>query len=277
MLTRLKSWLFTPATRPERFANAAVVSADTLIMDLEDAVAPADKASARATALRHLDSAPGEPARVLRINGIGTRHGLSDLTALLDAGRFPDAVLLPKVESPWDLEFVDRLLTQAGASTQLVALIESARGVDAVNESLAASKRVVAAMLGAADLAADYGCAGVAPNLVWARARLVSAAAQARIDAIDSPWFDLKDDTGFAADITQAVAMGFAGKAAIHPRQIPAINHAFTPSDADVAHARAVLAVNRAGVGQVDGAMVDEAVARKARRILAQANLPTTD
>ncbi|PYE23119.1 (S)-citramalyl-CoA lyase [Paraburkholderia silvatlantica] len=276
MPTSLRSWLFTPATRPERFAKAASVAADILIMDLEDSVALADKDRARSIALRTLNTTSEGPARVIRVNALGTRTGLADLTAILQSEAIPDLLLLPKVESPVQLQIIDRLLTEAGAPTALVALIESARGVDASHESLSATPRLRAAMLGAADLAADYGCDGRAPNLLIARARLISAAARACVDAIDSPWFDLHDDAGFQRDVEQAVEMGFVGKAAIHPRQVATINSAFTPTAEQVEHARSVLAVNAAGVGLLDGAMIDEAVARKARRVLAAAGLSTS-
>jgi (S)-citramalyl-CoA lyase len=275
MPTSLKSWLFTPATRPERFAKAAAVAADMLIIDLEDAVASADKSRARSIALQTLCTPADGPRRVVRINALGTRTGLADLAALLESETAPDYLLLPKVESPVQLQIVDRLLTETGVTTALVALIESARGVDAAHESLAAMPRLRAAMLGAADLAADYGCDGAAHNLVVARAKLISAAVRSGVEAIDSPWFDLHDDAGLQRDIDMAVAMGFSGKAAIHPRQVTPINRAFAPTAEQIAHARSVLAVNEAGVGQLDGAMVDEAFARKARRVLTAAGIPT--
>lgn len=275
MPTSLKSWLFTPATRPERFAKAAAVAADLLIIDLEDAVAPSDKSRARSIALQIMSTPFDGPRRVIRINDLGTLAGLADLAALLESETAPDFLLLPKVESPVQLQIVDRLLTEAGATTALVALIESARGVDAAHESLTATPRLRVAMLGAADLAADYGCDGVAPNLVMARSKLISAAVRSSVEAIDSPSFDLHDDAGLQRDIDQAVAMGFSGKAAIHPRQVAAINRAFAPTPDQISHARSVLAINKAGVGQLDGTMVDEAVARKARRVLAAAGIPT--
>ncbi|MFK0380338.1 aldolase/citrate lyase family protein [Pandoraea sp. NPDC090278] len=276
MPTSLRSWLFTPATRPERFAKAASVAADVLIMDLEDAVAPVDKDRARSIALQTLTEPSDMPARVIRVNGLGTRAGLNDLTAILEAEAIPNLLLLPKVESPVQLQIIDRLLTEVGASTALVALVESARGVDAVHESLLATPRLRATMLGTADLAADYGCDSRAPNLLIARARLISAAARARVDAIDSPWFDLHDDAGFQRDVEQAVEMGFVGKAAIHPRQVPVINAAFAPTPEQVEHAHSILAVNAAGVGLLDGVMIDEAVARNARRVLAAAGISTS-
>jgi (S)-citramalyl-CoA lyase len=272
MLTRGRSWLFTPATRPERFGNAAASGADVCIIDLEDSVAPADKAEARRAALVYLAQPAADPCRrALRINGLDRRFGLADLQALLEGGASPDYVVLPKTESAGHLQILDRLLAEAGKTARLVALIESARGLADAEEIVAATPRLEALLFGAADMSADLGAATASAPLAYARSRLVAACALEGIVAIDSPFFDVKDHDGLAQETAQAVALGFAGKAAIHPNQIATINEALTPRPEDVAHARAVLAESARGVGVVHGEMVDEALARKARRILAAA------
>jgi (S)-citramalyl-CoA lyase len=266
---RVRSWLFTPATRPDRFEKAAASGADVSIIDLEDSVAPADKEKARRTALAHLaQPAPGSCGRALRMNGLETRFGLADLQALLESNARPDYLVLPKTESAAHLQILDRLLAEAGKATRLVALIESARGVAACEAIAAATPRLEALLFGAADMSADLGAGtGWAP-LAYARSRLIEACALADVLAIDSPFFDVKDHDGLTQETAQAVALGFAAKAAIHPNQIAAINAALTPRPEEVAQARAILAENAKGVGVVQGHMVDEAVARKARRIL---------
>ena len=271
-LTRVRSWLFTPATRPDRFDEAAASGADVSIIDLEDSVAPGDKAEARRTALAYLaQPAPGSCGRALRMNGLDTRFGLADLQALLECSACPDYLVLPKTESAAHLQILDRLLADAGKATRLVALIESAQGL-AASESIAASTpRLEALLFGAADMSADLGAGTAWAPLAYARSRLVEACALAGVAAIDSPFFDVKDHEGLTQETSQAVALGFAGKAAIHPNQIAAINAALTPRPEEVARARAILAENAKGVGVVQGQMVDEAVARKARRILAAA------
>ena len=267
---RVRSWLFTPATRPDRFDKAAASGADVSIIDLEDSVAPADKAEARRTALAHL----ARPAtvscrRALRINSLDRRVGLADLHALLESSACPDYVVLPKTETPAHLQILDRLLTEADKATRLVALLESARGLAAVEEIAAATPRLEALLFGAADMSADLGTQTAWAPLAYARSRLVAACALAGVLAVDSPFFDLKDHEGLAQETApQAVALGFAGKAAIHPNQIAAINVALTPRPEEVDQARAILAENAKGVGVVQGHMVDEAVARNARRIL---------
>jgi (S)-citramalyl-CoA lyase len=130
---------------------------------------------------------------------------------------------------------------------------------------------LAALMLGAADMAAALGAATAWAPLAHARSRLVLACALAGVISIDSPFFDVRDAKGLASEAADAVAFGFLAKAAIHPGQVGAINDALTPTPEAVKHAQAVLAANTKGVGVVDGQMIDEAVARKARRVLAAA------
>jgi (S)-citramalyl-CoA lyase len=269
---RVRSWLFTPATRPDRFDKAAASGADVSIIDLEDSVASADKAEARRTALAHLaQPAAGSCGLALRMNGLNTRFGLTDLDALLESSACPDYLVLPKTESAAHLQILDRLLAEAGKATRLVALIESAQGLATVEGIAASTPRLEALLFGAADMSADLGAATAWAPLAYARSRLVAACALAGVLAIDSPFFDVKDHEGLTQETSQAISLGFAGKAAIHPNQIAPINAALTPRPEEVAKARAILAENAKGVGVVQGQMVDEAIARKARRILAAA------
>jgi (S)-citramalyl-CoA lyase len=271
---RTRSWLFTPATHPERFAKASQAGADVAILDLEDAVAPKDKASARAVALEYLAGKPAASARhALRINGLDTPAGIADLHALLVSAAAPDFLVLPKTETTGHLQILDRLLTTAGKDTRLVGLVESARGLAAIEAIATATPRLFGLMLGAADMAADLGAATTWPPLAFARGRLVAACALAGATPIDSPFFDLRDEAGLEHEVAAAVAFGFSAKAAIHPAQIGAINAALTPSAEAIEKARAILAENAKGVGTVGGQMSDEAVARKARRTLATAGL----
>jgi (S)-citramalyl-CoA lyase len=271
-ITRVRSWLFTPATRPDRFAKAAASGADVSIIDLEDSVSPGDKAEARRTALAHLaEPAPGSFARALRINALVTRAGLADLQALLEREACPDYLILSKTESAAHLQILDRLLVEAKKKIGLVGLIESAKGLAAAETIAASTPRLKALLFGAADMSADLDAGTSWTPLVYARARLVAACALTGVLAIDSPFFDMNNHQGLTQETTQAVALGFAGKAAIHPAQIDAINAALTPSAEAVEKARAILAENVKGVGRVDGQMIDEAIARKARRTLAAA------
>jgi (S)-citramalyl-CoA lyase len=272
--TRARSWLFTPATRPDRFAKASAAGADIAILDLEDAVAPGDKAQARIIALDYWADDPDDGVRhALRINGLDTRAGIADVDALLGSTAAPDFLVLPKTETAGHLQILDRLLTAAGKGTRLIGLIESAHGLAAVAAIAAATPRLAGLMLGAADMAADLGSATAWAPLAFARGRLIAACALAGVTPIDAPFFDLSDEAGLKQEVAAAVALGFAAKAAIHPAQIAAINAALTPSAEAVDKARAILAENAKGVGSIDGQMIDEAIARKARRTLAAAGL----
>jgi (S)-citramalyl-CoA lyase len=273
-LAPCRSWLFTPATRPDRFVKAAATGADVSILDLEDSVAPDDKDRARETALEFLKARKsGGVQCALRINGLDTRAGLRDLDALLETGAAPGYLVLPKTEGPGHLQIIDRLLASASMETKLVGIVESARGLVAVDAIAAATPRLAGLMLGAADMAADLGAATAWEPLAFVRARLVAACALAGVTAIDAPYFDVRDLTGLEQEVARVVALGFHAKAAIHPGQIGAINAALTPTREAVAKARAILAENAKGVGTVDGQMIDEAVARKARRVLAAAGV----
>jgi (S)-citramalyl-CoA lyase len=271
---RTRSWLFTPATRPVRFAKAAAAGADVAILDLEDAVAPKDKAQARRNALDYLADSPSDGAlHALRINGLDTQAGIFDLEALLGSTAAPDFLVLPKTETNGHLQILDRLLTSAGKGTRLIGLIESACGLTAVEAIATATPRLAGLMLGAADMAADLGATTAWEPLAFARSRLIAACALAGVSPIDAPFFNLHDEAGLKQEAGAAVALGFGAKGAIHPAQIGAINAALTPGTEAVERARAILAENAKGVGTIDGQMIDEAVARKARRTLVSAGL----
>src|SRR6202051_2811028 len=154
----LKSWLFTPATKADRFGRAAEVHADALIIDLEDAVALSDKQRARTAALQYLEQpAEGRLPCALRINAPVTRAGIDDLHSLLESSATPDYIILPKCDSPAFVRMVRSLLDQVAKKTEIIALIESASGVEAVSGIVKSAVRPAALLFGAADMAADLG------------------------------------------------------------------------------------------------------------------------
>jgi (S)-citramalyl-CoA lyase len=272
-----RSWLFTPATRPERFPNAAANGADVLIVDLEDSVAPADKAAARSIALDFVPrlawrsgSPPPALTCALRMNGIDSVSGLADWLAFLDSEADPSFLVVPKVDSPGHLQILDRLLSSAGKHTRLIAQIESAQGLAQAEAIAVATPRLAGLMFGTADMAADLGADLTWNSLLYARSRLIAAAALKGLLSIDAPFFAFKDLTRLVQETANAVALGFSGKCAIHPSQIAVINASLVPSGTEISHARAVLQENTKGVGVVNGVMVDEALARRARRVLSR-------
>jgi len=272
----LKSWLFTPATKSDRFTRAADVHSDALIIDLEDAVAPSAKTEARETALRYLAgiSADRLPC-ALRINSPDTRFGLDDLRALLNSPAKPDYLVLPKCDCSALIALVGNLLREAKKTAQIIALIESAKAIGALKEIAGGEAKPAALVFGAADMAADLGAETAWEPLLWVRARIIQAAASAGIAALDSPYFDIADTEGLKQETKASASLGFRGKCAIHPAQIATINAFLTPSEQQVAEARQILVVNQQGVGSVDHEMVDEAVARKARLVLERAGITT--
>ena len=268
-------FLFTPGNRPDRFAKAAATGADALILDLEDAVAVAGKDQARSILVEHFRAghrAALGPRQVcgLRVNNIHTPAGVRDLDALVTSGVAPDFVVLPKVESAFEVRLYTRLL----AAIPLVCTIESARGLEAAVEIAAADARVRALAFGGADLAVDLRAELAWEPLYWGRARVVQAAATAGIAAIDVPHVLLDDEAGLRADAVRVKAMGYGGKLAIHPKQVPPILEAFTPTPEEVERARAIVAAYEAAGGDVveyQGRMVEGPIVKAAERVLALA------
>ena len=272
----LKSWLFTPGTKSDHFDRAAEVRADALIIDLEDAVAPESKKAAREAALRYLGGTPaGRLPCALRINTPSTRVGLDDLQALLSSAANPDYLILPKCGSSALIGLVQTLLREAGKSTEVIALIETAKGVAALDEIVGGDIKPAALLFGAADMAADLGAETAWEPLLLIRSRIVQAAAAAEIAVLDSPYFDIANADALKQETKASASIGFHGKCAIHPAQIATINEVLTPTAEEVAKAHQILLVNQQGVGLVDHQMVDEAVARRARMILERAGTTT--
>jgi (S)-citramalyl-CoA lyase len=276
-LSGLRSVLFVPADRPERFQKAAASGADGVVLDLEDSVAPQAKARARAAALNFLagDAAQAMPTLwVLRINHFKTLAGLEDLLALHQARRLPAAIMLPKVESEAEVEAAVAHLHRPGGAPVIVALIESSRGLG-VADSIAGHPAVGALAFGGADMAADLGAEMAWEPLLFARSRIVQAAATHQVAAWDVPFLDLRDEAGLVRETTAAKALGFRAKLAIHPTQAAGINTVFSPTQRQVERAvQVVEALARAagGVCVLDGKMIDQPVVLAAQRTLRFAN-----
>jgi len=267
------TWLYVPGDRPERFDKAAASGADVVIVDLEDAVVPAHKAAARENAVRWLATArPGSVE--VRVNAPGTPWAAEDLRALADVPALR-GVRLPKIESAGDVRAALGLL--AAQECAVTCLIETARGVEAAYE-IASVPRVGAIGLGEADLAGDLGVRDT-DALVWARSRVVIAARAAGLAApAMSVYPHVDDPDGLAASSRAGRRLGFVGRAAIHPRQVPVIAAAFRPSAEEIADARTVIdsfaRASDAGSGVFvldDGRMIDPAMVVQARAILDRA------
>ncbi len=278
-LAHCRALLFTPANRAERFAKAAATGADALILDLEDAVAAPAKDEARAILIKHFhgDFRAGlgpQQLKGLRVNNIHTGPGLRDLDALASSGVVPDFVMVPKVESAFEVRLYARHLEGAQAAIGLVCLIESARGLEAAVEIAQADPRVRVLAFGGVDLAADLRAELAWEPLLYGRSRLAQAAASAGLGLLDVPHLALDDAAALRTDCQRVKALGFTGKLAIHPKQVAPIVDAFTPTAAEVDRAtRMIAALEQAGGNAVEfeGKMLEGPVVKAARRMLALA------
>jgi citrate lyase subunit beta/citryl-CoA lyase len=263
---RLRSLLFVPGSRTDRFAKAAAAGADTIIIDLEDAVAPVDKDGAREAARQWLSS--GQTAMV-RINGADTRWFADDLS-LCDLPTVT-AVMLPKAESIADVARI----ANAGAR-HVLPLIETAAGLAAAPQ-IAAAPGVLRLAFGSMDFQVDLGMRGaLEEELSYFRVQLLLAARLAGIPApIDGVSPSIDDEATLRADVARAKRLGFGGKLCIHPRQLTEVHRGFAPDAAEIAWAHKVLAAAQTGgaVVAVDGKMVDKPVLLRAEAIVRESQL----
>jgi len=264
-MNHARSWLFVPGARPERFDKALAAGAGAVILDLEDAVAPADKETARAAIAAWLQP---QHAVVLRINSADSAWFDADLTLCGRPG--VAAIMLPKAESAATLAAV----RQAGAKV-LLPLVESAAGIGALDE-VAGAPGVQRLVFGSIDLQADLGLRDAGEDeLLFFRLAIVLASRRAGIGApIDGVTTAIDDSARLQADVQRARRLGFAGKLCIHPKQVAVVNTLFAPSAEETAWARRVLEAAAASGGAavaVDGKMVDKPVLLRAEAILREA------
>jgi malyl-CoA/(S)-citramalyl-CoA lyase len=299
--------LFGPGSRPEIFAKMAASAADVVNLDLEDSVAPDDKPAARASVIAAIGAVDwGRKQLSVRINGLDTPWWYRDVVDLLEqAGERLDQIMIPKVGSAADLYAVDALVTAvekaAGRQKPIAfeAIIETAAGISHVDEIAAASPRLQAMSLGAADFAASMGMqtTGIggtqehyyihrdgqrywADPWHWAQAAIVAACRTHGVLPVDGPFGDFGDDEGFLAQARRSATLGMVGKWAIHPRQVALANAVFSPSPAQVTEAREILAaMAAAGAGATvyKGRLVDLASIRQAQVIVRQAEMTGAD
>jgi (S)-citramalyl-CoA lyase len=268
-----RNLLFVPGTRPDRFAKALAAGPDMITVDLEDAVIPAHKDEARARSMPLFDLARADGIeRVVRINGVRTPFGLKDLLAIVEHPTPPDGVMLPKVESADEVRIVDALLQRAARPVGLHVIIESNAGLEQALAIANACSSIRSLLFGAVDMAAELGAAMDFTSMLYARSRVVHAAASCGLGAIDVPYLDLEDEAGLAEECRRVRDLGFTGKAAIHPKQLGPINAAFTPDADQIAYARKVIEAFETapdGLVVVDGKLIELPVVRSARRTLA--------
>lgn len=274
-----RSCLFVPGDRPERFGKAVASGADAVIIDLEDAVPLHKKDEARAQTLSYLRDANDPAARILiRINSLRTRVGIADMSAILEQaarGLNIAGIVVPKACAA-QISLTGDLIADAGVTMELGALVETCAGIEDAFAIAKSAPSLSFLMFGGADLAAELGVEIAWDPLLAARARLVQAAASAGLASLDMPWIDLADEEGEKAEMQRSFALGFTGRAAIHPRQIAGIHAALTPSPAALEHARRVIeALEASGGGAclLDGKLIERPIIERSRRLLARAGI----
>ena len=298
--------LFGPGSRPAIFEKMAGSAADVINLDLEDSVAPDDKDQARKNIIEAIgDIDWGTKTLSVRINGLDTPYWYRDVVDLLEnASERLDQIMIPKVGNASDIYAVDALATAVeaakgrGKRIDFEVIIESAAGIAHVEEIAAASPRMAAMSLGAADFAASMGMAttgigGTQENYYmiregqkhwsdpwhWAQTAIVAACRTHGVLPVDGPFGDFSDDEGFRAQALRSATLGMVGKWAIHPKQVALANEVFTPSAEAVAEAKEILAAmeeakaSGAGATVYKGRLVDIASIKQAEVIVKQSEL----
>jgi len=278
----LRSMLFLPGNTPNIIVNGEILGADAVILDLEDAVAPAEKDAARVlvrNAIRYMGF--GSCQVIVRINGIDTPFWQKDLQAIIPVK--PNWIMPPKVSCAQDVLAVDASITQLEEAlglekntVKLIPLIETALGIENAFAIATASPRVKAIFLGGEDLTADLHCKRTKEGneINYARCRMVCAARAAGIEVYDTPFTDVNDDEGIYIDAQYAKSLGFSGKSAISPRHVKAINEVFSPSMKDIDYAYEVMAAIREAKAQGKGAvalrgkMIDAPIVARAQQTI---------
>ena len=277
--------LFLPGNTPNMLINGNCLGSDAVIFDLEDAVSPAEKDAARIlvrNTMRYMDFRGCET--IIRINATDTPYWRADLEALMPWK--PQLILLPKTGRAQDILEVDAWMSELEDklgmernTVGLMALIETALGVENSFAIATASKRVKALFLGAEDLTADLQCKRTKEGreIEYARTRLVAAARAAGVDVYDTPFTDVNDDEGIWTDTRLAKALGFTGKASISPRHVEVINQVFSPTEKEIDYAyevmEAIALAKKQGRGVIAlrGKMIDAPIVARARQTIAAA------
>lgn len=269
-----RSFIFSPGLNPAMFPKALASGADIVCVELEDGVAPKDKVEARKLGLGLFASSQANDGveRIVRINCLRTAVGLADVTAVIESDTPPPALMLPKVMTPDEVVWLDDLLTERGHATRLHVIIETNAALEAAYAIAQSSRRIDALFFGGVDMAAELRCKNAWEPLLYARSRVVHAAASAGIDAIDVPYLDLNDLDGMKREAELAAELGFSGKGSIHPKQISTLNDVFSPDAEAIAHAERILkafAEADTGLVVVDGKLIERPVLREMTRLLA--------
>jgi citrate lyase subunit beta/citryl-CoA lyase/(S)-citramalyl-CoA lyase len=271
-----RSLLSTPALTARRYAAGHQAGADVCVVDLEDSIPATGKSEARRLVAAFFSAPTSSATRCgVRINSVTEADGLRDILAILEYPARPRIVVIPKVESPRDIEITANVLGADYGDLDIYAVVETPRGIENISSIVNASPMPKVLIFGSADYTLKTGAKLSWDCLTYARARLVNSARAAEIEALDAPSFDLSDADMLRCEAGLARDLGFSGKVAIHPRQVPVINEVFTPDAATINAAQRVIAASEASnrnIAVSNGMMLGTPFFRAAQQLLDQFN-----
>lgn len=270
----LHSILFVPATRLDRVEKALATAADRVLIDLEDAVGLGEKEIARGNIVEYAQK--GLEKRIaIRINSPHTLHGLKDLIALQENKIQPEIIVLPKVESAVTINLITEILGNETYIPKVLAMVETPKGIHLLRKMAQESRNLMGFALGAADFSNELNILPIWEALQPYRAQIVSVCKEFDLISIDSPYFSIQNVEGLQQECNSLKMIGFDGKFAIHPTQIPAINATFYPTEAEITLAKTIVSAFEAshqGAIQVQGMMIDKPIYEKYKRKLKMNN-----
>ncbi len=268
-----RSLIFTTPLKHEMFSKAKLSGADIVCVELEDGISPKDKKMARSLAIKLFDDESSRDGieKIIRINCPRDSFGLADIQAIVDTNNPPHGIMIPKVKTAEEIILIDNLFSERGHKTKFHIIIETNQGLECAYEIANCCKRIEALFFGGVDMAAELRCSSNWDSLLYARSRVVHAAASAGLDAIDVPYLDLNDLEGMKIEAIKAKDLGYCGKGSIHPKQIPILNEVFTPTKDELTRANKIItAFEKANTGLLvfEGKLIEKPVLREMYRIL---------
>ncbi|MCH2679015.1 MAG: CoA ester lyase [Alphaproteobacteria bacterium] len=277
LIQKRRSFIFCPGNKPDMIPKALNSGADMVCIDLEDAIIPEHKDISRSSTIRAFEdiSVPNGVETLIRINDVNTIDGKADIKAILQSNNTASGLMLPKIQNVNEIIDLEKQIKLANKNLNLHIIIETNKALENAWLIAQSSPLIKSLLFGGVDMSADLGCNGDWMSLLYARSRVVHAAAGAGIDSIDVPFLDLEDMEGMMQEAQKSKNLGFSGKGSIHPKQIASLNKVFTPSESEVEYANKVIkAFNEAadGLVVVDGKLIEKPVLRTALKTIANSN-----
>ena len=276
-IQKRRSFIFCPGNKPDMIPKALSSGADMVCIDLEDAIIPEHKDISRSSTIRAFEdiSVPHGVETLIRINDVNSKDGKEDIKAILESVNTASGLMLPKIQNVNEIIDLEKQIKLANKNLNLHIIIETNKALENAWLIAQSSPLIKSLLFGGVDMSADLGCNGDWMSLLYARSRVVHAAAGAGIDSIDVPFLDLEDMEGMRQEAQKSKNLGFSGKGSIHPKQIALLNKVFTPSESEIEYANKVIkAFNEAsdGLVVVDGKLIEKPVLRTALKTIANSN-----